>query len=91
MKSPHPHPLGKVDTFHYDNGYVQIVSRQLCGVYLSIWVRRSMLPKVTGIQTTYVATGALGYLANKGNLQCCLAEIPYLGPGFIIQECKSNY
>lgn len=36
------------------------------GIYLSIWVRASLLPHVHGIQILSVATGMMGYLGNKG-------------------------
>ena len=38
----------------------------MVGVYLSLWVRRRLLPAVRGVQVTAVGTGVLGYLGNKG-------------------------
>ncbi|KAG2429809.1 hypothetical protein HXX76_010593 [Chlamydomonas incerta] len=49
-----------------DATYVQVASKQLVGVYLSVWVRRSLLAAVHGVQVTTVATGFGGYLGNKG-------------------------
>ncbi|EFJ47134.1 hypothetical protein VOLCADRAFT_105199 [Volvox carteri f. nagariensis] len=49
-----------------DEEYVQVASKQLVGVYLSVWVRRRLLPAVRGVQVTTVATGFGGYLGNKG-------------------------
>eukprot|EP00198_Chlamydomonas_reinhardtii_P003161 XP_001692497.1 inositol polyphosphate phosphatase-like protein [Chlamydomonas reinhardtii] len=49
-----------------DSTYVQVASKQLVGVYLSVWVRRSLLSAVHGVQVTTVATGFGGYLGNKG-------------------------
>ncbi|KAG2495021.1 hypothetical protein HYH03_006953 [Edaphochlamys debaryana] len=46
--------------------YVQVASKQLVGVYLSVWVRRALLHAVHGVQVTTVATGFGGYLGNKG-------------------------
>ncbi len=46
--------------------YVQVVSKQMVGLYLSVWVRKRMLPHVRGVQTAVVATGFGGYLGNKG-------------------------
>lgn len=48
--------------------YVQVASKQLVGVYLSVWVRRRLLPQVRGVQVTTVATGFGGYLGNKGTV-----------------------
>ena len=38
----------------------------MVGVYLSVWVRRGILQHVRGVQVTYVGTGMMGYLGNKG-------------------------
>lgn len=38
----------------------------MVGVYLSVWVRRGILPHVRGVQVTSVGTGMMGYLGNKG-------------------------
>ncbi|PNH04307.1 Type I inositol 1,4,5-trisphosphate 5-phosphatase 2, partial [Tetrabaena socialis] len=46
--------------------YVQVASKQLVGIYLSVWVRRSLLSAVHGVQVTTIATGFGGYLGNKG-------------------------
>lgn len=48
------------------SAYVQVAAKQMVGVYLSIWVRQSLLPHVHGTQVTSVGTGVLGYLGNKG-------------------------
>lgn len=39
----------------------------MVGVYLSLWVRRGILPHVRGVQVTSIGTGMLGYLGNKGH------------------------
>lgn len=49
-----------------DQCYVQIVSKQLVGVYMSVWVRRGLMKAIRGVQTTWVMTGFGGYLGNKG-------------------------
>ena len=38
----------------------------MVGVYLSVWVRKSLLHAVRGVQVTSVGTGVMGYLGNKG-------------------------
>lgn len=40
----------------------------MVGVYLSVWVRKSLLPAIRGVQVTSVGTGIMGYLGNKGVL-----------------------
>lgn len=48
------------------NVFVQVAARQMVGVYLSLWVRRGILPHVRGVQVMSVGTGMMGYLGNKG-------------------------
>lgn len=38
----------------------------MVGVYLSVWVRKSLVPAIRGVQVTAVGTGIMGYLGNKG-------------------------
>ncbi|KAK9792500.1 hypothetical protein WJX73_010349 [Symbiochloris irregularis] len=46
--------------------YVQVAAKQMVGIYLSVWVRRSLLQHIRGVQVTSIGTGVLGYLGNKG-------------------------
>ncbi|KAL3153090.1 Heat shock 70 kDa protein A [Trebouxia sp. C0009 RCD-2024] len=48
------------------NVFVQVAAKQMVGVYLSVWVRRGIIPHVRGVQVTSVGTGMMGYLGNKG-------------------------
>lgn len=50
------------------NPMLQVAAKQMVGVYLSVWVRRGILPHVRGVQVTSVGTGMMGYLGNKGGL-----------------------
>lgn len=45
---------------------LQVAGKQMVGIYLSVWVRRGMLPHVRGVQVMSLGTGLLGYLGNKG-------------------------
>lgn len=45
---------------------LQVAGKQMVGVYLSVWARRSLLPHIHGVQMLSIATGALGYFGNKG-------------------------
>lgn len=46
--------------------WVHLASRQLVGVYLTVWVRHALLPAVRGVQALSVGTGILGLMGNKG-------------------------
>eukprot|EP01025_Chloroclados_australasicus_P051710 TRINITY_DN6029_c0_g1_i3.p1 TRINITY_DN6029_c0_g1~~TRINITY_DN6029_c0_g1_i3.p1 ORF type:complete len:685 (-),score=46.66 TRINITY_DN6029_c0_g1_i3:662-2689(-) len=45
--------------------YIQLVGKYLVGLYLTVWVRRKLVPHVRGLQTLSLGTGAMG-LGNKG-------------------------
>lgn len=38
----------------------------MVGIYISVWVRKSLLVHVRGVQVTSIGTGFAGYLGNKG-------------------------
>lgn len=65
---PSPEPveaeLGEKES--NEEEFLQLFHHQLVGLYVTGWVRKSLVKRVTGVQLTTVATGALGYLANKG-------------------------
>ena len=46
----------------------------MVGIYLSVWVRRGLLPHVRGVQVMSLGTGLLGYLGNKGGAAVRLAQ-----------------
>lgn len=44
----------------------QVASKQLVGIYLSVWARKGVARSIRGVQATSAATGWGGYLGNKG-------------------------
>ena len=50
-----------------DSTYVQVASKQLVGVYLSVWVRRSLLSAVHGVQ---VGGWVGGWMVGCGGGRC---------------------
>jgi synaptojanin len=45
--------------------YVRIVSKQMVGVFITIWVRRSLRKHIQNVHVSTVGVGAMGYLGNK--------------------------
>lgn len=45
--------------------YFQVASRQLVGVYMSVWVRAELLGAISDVAISTVSTGWGGYLGNK--------------------------
>ncbi|XVE57492.1 hypothetical protein DITRI_Ditri04bG0095400 [Diplodiscus trichospermus] len=48
--------------------YVRIVSKQMVGIYLSIWVRKRLRRHVNNLKVSPVGVGLMGYMGNKGSV-----------------------
>ncbi|XP_050214629.1 type IV inositol polyphosphate 5-phosphatase 3 isoform X2 [Mercurialis annua] len=48
------------------SSYVRIISKQMVGVFLSIWVRRSLRKHIQNLKVSTVGVGVMGYIGNKG-------------------------
>lgn len=56
-----------------DNGksrpkYVRIVSKQMVGIYVSIWVRKRLRRHINNLKVSPVGVGLMGYMGNKGSV-----------------------
>lgn len=45
--------------------YVRIVSKQMVGVFLTVWVRRSLRKHISNLSVSTVGVGIMGYIGNK--------------------------
>lgn len=45
--------------------YVRIVSKQMVGIYLSVWVRRRLRRHIHNLKVSPVGVGLMGYMGNK--------------------------
>uniref|UniRef100_A0A0D9V4Z1 Inositol polyphosphate-related phosphatase domain-containing protein n=1 Tax=Leersia perrieri TaxID=77586 RepID=A0A0D9V4Z1_9ORYZ len=48
--------------------FVRIISKQMVGVFISIWVRRSLQKHIQNLKVSTVGVGAMGYIGNKGSI-----------------------
>ncbi|KAL8166927.1 hypothetical protein V2J09_008426 [Rumex salicifolius] len=60
--------------------YVRIVSKQMVGVFITIWVRKGLRKHVKNLKVSTVGVGVMGYIGNKVQyilfaLQCSLGSI----------------
>ncbi|KAL0700721.1 hypothetical protein Bca4012_056843 [Brassica carinata] len=46
--------------------YVRLVSKQMVGILLTIWVKRSMRKHIQNVRVSTVGVGIMGYIGNKG-------------------------
>jgi hypothetical protein len=47
--------------------FVRIISKQMVGIYLSIWVRRGLRKHIRNLRVSTVGVGAMGYIGNKAS------------------------
>lgn len=45
--------------------YVRIVSKQMVGIFITIWVRRSLRRYIQNVNVSAVGVGVMGYIGNK--------------------------
>lgn len=61
-----------------DNGkpltkYVRIVSKQMVGIYVSIWVRKRLRRHINNLEVSPVGVGLMGYMGNKGSVSVSMS------------------
>ncbi|CAK7356192.1 unnamed protein product [Dovyalis caffra] len=61
-----------------DNGnprpkYVRIVSKQMVGIYVSIWVRKKLRRHINNLEVSPVGVGLMGYMGNKGSVSVSMS------------------
>jgi hypothetical protein len=45
--------------------YVRIVSKQMVGIFITIWVRRSLRKHIHNLKVSTLGVGIMGYIGNK--------------------------
>ncbi|CAN6346056.1 unnamed protein product [Urochloa humidicola] len=53
--------------------FVRIISKQMVGIFLSIWVRRSLRKHIQNLKVSTVGVGAMGYIGNKGSISVSMS------------------
>ncbi|XVF10994.1 hypothetical protein REPUB_Repub07fG0230700 [Reevesia pubescens] len=48
--------------------YVRIVSKQMVGIYISVWVRKRLRRHINNLKVSLVGVGLMGYMGNKGSV-----------------------
>ncbi|OIV98816.1 hypothetical protein TanjilG_25062 [Lupinus angustifolius] len=47
------------------SSYVRIVSKQMVGIFITVWVRRSLRKHIQNLKVSTVGIGIMGYIGNK--------------------------
>ncbi|KAJ0025082.1 hypothetical protein Pint_07868 [Pistacia integerrima] len=55
------------------SSYVRIVSKQMVGIFLTIWVRRSLRRHIQNVRVSTVGVGVMGYIGNKGSISVSMS------------------
>ncbi|XP_051139846.1 type IV inositol polyphosphate 5-phosphatase 3-like isoform X2 [Andrographis paniculata] len=53
--------------------YLRIVSKQMVGIFLTIWVRRNLRRHIQNLSVSTVGVGVLGYIGNKGSISVSMS------------------
>ncbi|KAK6938233.1 hypothetical protein RJ641_031741, partial [Dillenia turbinata] len=53
--------------------YVRIVSKQMVGIFLTVWVRRSLRRHIQNVKVSTVGVGVMGYIGNKGSVSVSMS------------------
>ncbi|KXG22413.1 hypothetical protein SORBI_3009G211600 [Sorghum bicolor] len=48
--------------------YIRVISKQMVGVFLSVWVRRSLQKHIQNLRVSIVGVGTRGFIGNKGSI-----------------------
>ncbi|XP_028965213.1 type IV inositol polyphosphate 5-phosphatase 3-like isoform X2 [Malus domestica] len=55
------------------SSYVRIVSKQMVGIFLTVWVRRSLRKHIQNVKVSTVGVGVMGYIGNKGSISVSMS------------------
>ncbi|BAU00365.1 hypothetical protein VIGAN_10195200 [Vigna angularis var. angularis] len=53
--------------------YVRIVSKQMVGIYVSVWVQRRLRRHINNLKVSPVGVGLMGYMGNKGSVSISMS------------------
>ncbi|MED6118249.1 Type I inositol 1,4,5-trisphosphate 5-phosphatase [Stylosanthes scabra] len=55
------------------SSYVRIVSKQMVGLFITIWVRRNLRKHIQNLKVSTVGVGVMGYIGNKGSISISMS------------------
>ncbi|XP_071692515.1 type I inositol polyphosphate 5-phosphatase 2-like isoform X1 [Rutidosis leptorrhynchoides] len=61
------------DQIYSNHRYVRIVSKQMVGIYISIWVRKRLRRRINNLKVAPVGVGLMGYMGNKGSVSISMS------------------
>ncbi|RDX72692.1 Type I inositol polyphosphate 5-phosphatase 2, partial [Mucuna pruriens] len=74
-------PVNGIDTVKSHPKYVRIVSKQMVGIYVSVWVQRRFRRHINNLKVSPVGVGLMGYMGNK---------LEHVGPNNLSERDSDN-
>ncbi|KAK1406792.1 hypothetical protein QVD17_38400 [Tagetes erecta] len=65
--------LNNINRVETKSQYVGIVSKQMVGVFITIWVHRSLLKHIHNVDVSIVGVGKKGFIGNKGSVSVSMS------------------
>ncbi|KAF8379121.1 hypothetical protein HHK36_028550 [Tetracentron sinense] len=62
-----------VDSVKAQSRYVRIVSKQMVGIYVSVWICRRLRRHINNLKVSPVGVGLMGYMGNKGSVSVSMS------------------
>ncbi|XP_051142283.1 type I inositol polyphosphate 5-phosphatase 4 [Andrographis paniculata] len=70
--SPVSYPEDR-DRYPGQSRYCLVASKQMVGIFLTIWIRRDLRDAVRNLKVSCVGRGLMGYLGNKGSISISMS------------------
>lgn len=61
------------DRYQENSGYCLVASKQMVGIFLTVWVKSDMRDNVRNLKVSCVGRGLMGYLGNKGSISISMS------------------
>lgn len=55
------------------SSFVRIISKQMVGIFLTVWVRRSLRKHIQNLKVSTAGVGVMGYIGNKGSISVSMS------------------
>nr|XP_018682062.1 PREDICTED: type IV inositol polyphosphate 5-phosphatase 7-like isoform X1 [Musa acuminata subsp. malaccensis] len=62
-----------ISSYHSSSRYCLVASKQMVGIFLTVWVRSEIRGDVKNLKVSCVGRGLMGYLGNKGSISISMS------------------
>ncbi|KAL9239687.1 hypothetical protein vseg_013986 [Gypsophila vaccaria] len=66
-------PMEESDSHKGQSRYCLLASKQMVGIYLTVWVRSDLRDDVRNMKVSCIGRGLMGYLGNKGSISISMS------------------